>query len=198
MKRVGEPILIFVPTITIRAIGNMIVTIIAFVLTLILSFILIPFTDITLAIYIGIYVFFIILLIALLTKKILLYKNPLARLKIFGQGILSVLEATHQLEFLHYQVKTELIGIYHVVYLVGETGHDKALFAKCVYEFNAPIDNQRYILYQSFRKNGFGKYQVVYTRNEEGRKILLKGRIKALANRQDRCVTRKRVKGALE
>lgn len=43
-----------------------------------------------------------------------------------------------------------------------------------------------------------GKYEVVYTRNENGRKILLDARIKALANREERCFTRKKVKGALE
>ena len=43
-----------------------------------------------------------------------------------------------------------------------------------------------------------GKYQLIYTRNEQGRKILLQGRRDALANRQNRLLTRKKVKGALE
>ena len=47
-------------------------------------------------------------------------------------------------------------------------------------------------------RNYIGKYQAIYTRSLEGRKILLKGRIKALANKQDRIVSKKKVKGALE
>lgn len=88
------------------------------------------------------------------------------------------------------------------------------------------IDNQRYILVK--RKghkglNGFyaipncfakkkedaerfekcmhpyiGNYDCVYTRNEKGRELLLEGRVKALANREERCISRKKVKGALE
>lgn len=38
----------------------------------------------------------------------------------------------------------------------------------------------------------------VYTRNEKGRELLLEGRVKALANREERCISRKKVKGALE
>ena len=43
-----------------------------------------------------------------------------------------------------------------------------------------------------------GRYELMYTRNEQGRKILLQGRRDALANRQNRLLTRKKVKGALE
>ena len=51
---------------------------------------------------------------------------------------------------------------------------------------------------KKMRKPFIGNYQVIYTRNESGRKILLEARVSALANRQDRCFTRKKVKGALE
>lgn len=43
-----------------------------------------------------------------------------------------------------------------------------------------------------------GEYDCVYTRNENGRELLLEGRVKALANREERCISHKRVKGALE
>ena len=43
-----------------------------------------------------------------------------------------------------------------------------------------------------------GSYDCVYTRNEKGRELLLEGRVKALANREERCISRKKVKGALE
>lgn len=63
------------------AIRNIILTIIAFVLTLISSFILISFTDITLAIYIGIYVFFISLFVKIGWMVILLFQKFLPKEK---------------------------------------------------------------------------------------------------------------------
>lgn len=53
-------------------------------------------------------------------------------------------------------------------------------------------------IFAEYMKPYIGKYEVVYTRNEVGRKILLQGRIHALANKQERCLHRKKVKGALE
>lgn len=43
-----------------------------------------------------------------------------------------------------------------------------------------------------------GNYDCIYTRNEKGRELLLEGRVKALANREERCISHKKVKGALE
>lgn len=44
-----------------------------------------------------------------------------------------------------------------------------------------------------------GAYRLIYTRNAEGRKILLHARAKAFANRNERVFNRKKkVKGALE
>ncbi|EEO31464.1 MAG: hypothetical protein ACLSU6_16330 [Thomasclavelia ramosa] len=173
-------------------------------------------------IYVGIFVMSILLSI----KKLYTLANPLGRLEIFGKGIRNALEKTNQLDSLNSRVETDSFNAIHAIYLLGGTGHDKALFAKCINEFFASIDNQRYILYNPKRKNkldcyfaipdsfakrkedahifaGYmkpfiGNYQVIYTRNESGRKILLEARVSALANRQDRCFTRKKVKGALE
>ena len=114
----------------------------------------------------------------------------------------------------------------HIIYLSGGSGRDKALFAQCVNEFFDVIDNQRYILVKKKGHkglNGFyaipncfskkkedaerfakcmhpyiGNYDCVYTRNEKGRELLLEGRVKALANREERCISHKKVKGALE
>ena len=88
------------------------------------------------------------------------------------------------------------------------------------------IDNQRYILVKSWGHKGInsfyaipncfskkkedaerfakcmhpyiGNYDCVYTRNEKGRKLLLEGRVKALANREERFISHKKVKGALQ
>ncbi len=93
-------------------------------------------------------------------------------------------------------------------------------------EFFAEIDNQRYILVKKKGRkgnNGFyavpeifskkkedaqaftecmepyiGKYDLVYTRSESGRALLLEGRRYAYANKSVRAVRRKKVKSALE
>ena len=131
------------------------------------------------------------------------------------------------LEETHCKVETESNGPdNHIIYLSGGSGRDKALFAQCVNEFFDVIDNQRYILVKKKGHkglNGFyaipncfskkkedaerfakcmhpyiGNYDCVYTRNEKGRELLLEGRVKALANREERCISHKKVKGALE
>ncbi|MDE6475751.1 MAG: DEAD/DEAH box helicase family protein [Erysipelotrichaceae bacterium] len=183
-------------------------------------------TDIFKSLILLIYVVLFVMGTLLSIKKLYTLANPLSRLAIFGNGIRNALEKTNQLDSFNSRVETNSLNEMHTIYLLGGTGHDKALFAKCILEFFAPIDNQRYILYNPRRKNkldGYfaipdsfaqrkeeahifasymkpfiGNYQVIYTRNESGRKILLKARISALANRQDRCFTRKKVKSALE
>lgn len=167
-----------------------------------------------------------ILLAALCIQKIFNYKNPLARLKIFGQGILRALLEMNLLKSTDCCVKTDSSAMNHIIYLAGGSGYDKDLFSKCVLQFFGELDNQRYILYNPHKKkksDGYfvvpdvfakrkedahmfaeymkpyiGKYEVIYTRNKEGRKILLEGRIYALANKEERCFTKKKVKGALE
>lgn len=211
------------------AIRKLIILIVGGLLGMVLMMVFIPLTgvqNIFVFLMMGLYLGIFLIGIGLVSKKVIMYKNPLARLKICGDGILNALRATNQLESYQCLVKTELVGVYHVIYLAGGTGHDKTLFAKCVYEFFDAIDNQRYILYQpikqnqmdgyfvipeifskrkedaeifaQYMRNYIGKYQAIYTRSLEGRKILLKGRIKALANKQDRIVSKKKVKGALE
>ena len=99
---------------------------------------------------------------------------------------------------------------------------DKELFSKVLGEFFAPVDNQRYLLVAqkapagqskyfvvpslfenvrkmpSFFQNAvaphIGNYQLVYTRNEAGRKILLEARLKSLANKTTASSPRKRSK----
>ena len=159
--------------------------------------------------------------------KIFMLGSPLKRLKAFGNGIRKALEEQQLLEETHCKVVAESSGPdNHIIYLSGGSGRDKALFAQCVNEFFDVIDNQRYILVKKKGRkglNGFyaipncfskkkedaecfakcmhpyiGGYDCVYTRNEKGRELLLEGRVKALANREERCISHKKVKGALE
>lgn len=108
------------------------------------------------------------------------------------------------------------------VYLSGGTGRDKTLFTQCLNELFGVIDNQRYILVKNSKLRGedafyavpevfgkrredaekfyecikpyIGKYNLVYTRNEAGRQLLLEGRMKALANKNIKQNSRKKVK----
>ena len=105
------------------AIRHFIMTLICGVLGMILGISLLPILG-TMAIILGLYLFIVLYCLFIFAKKIVLYKNPLSRLQIFGQGILQAMQATGQLESLHCIVKTELMGIYHVVYLAGGTGQD--------------------------------------------------------------------------
>ena len=159
--------------------------------------------------------------------KVFMLWSPLKRLKAFGNGIRKALEEQQLLEEIHCKVVAESPGPdNHIIYLSGGSGRDKALFAQCVNEFFDEIDNQRYILVKSKGHkgmNGFyaipncfskkkedaerfaktmhpyiGNYNCVYTRNEKGRELLLEGRLKALANREERYISHKKVKGALE
>lgn len=117
-------------------------------------------------------------------------------------------------------------ALYNAIYLKGASMKEKEIFAQAVTEFFAPIENQRYILKASrkvidqteyfavpsmFEKRKteataflehvqktLGKYELIYTRNSQGRHILLEARIKALGNKQERTITRKKVMSTLE
>ena len=134
------------------------------------------------------------------------------------------METQNLLEEPHCKVVSGTSGSdHHVIFLSGGSGRDKALFAQCVNDFFDAVDNQRYLLVSPKRfrgLNGFyvvpecfskrkedaqlfakcmkpyiGAYDVVYTRNEKGRAILLEGKIKAFANREERCIRRKKMNG---
>lgn len=153
--------------------------------------------------------------------------SPYRRLKTISEQILKALVEGNLLEDSRCKVEVvDESPTVHGAYLKGGTGRDKALFAKCVTEFFGEIDNQRYLLVNKkilWGKNDFyvvpeifaknkesaavfancmkkylRKYNLVYTRNEEGRRILLKGRVHAFANMEDRIMNKKKVKNALE
>lgn len=117
-------------------------------------------------------------------------------------------------------------ALYNAIYLKGASMKEKEIFAQAVTEFFAPIENQRYILKASrkvidqteyfavpsmFEKRKteataflehvqktLGKYELIYTRNPQGRHILLEARIKALGNKQERTISHKKVMSTLE
>lgn len=111
-------------------------------------------------------------------------------------------------------------------YLKGGTLREKELFEQALSEFFAPIENQRYILRAATRVNDqtkyfavpsmfdkrkedvvafvaniekyIGKYEIIYTRNVEGRHILLDARLNALGNKQERTFSKKKVTSKLK
>ena len=70
-------------------------------------------------------------------------------------------------------------GFYAIPNCFSKKKEDAERFAKCMHPY-------------------IGNYDCIYTRNEKGRELLLEGRVKALANREERCISHKKVKGALE
>lgn len=170
-----------------------------------------------------------ILVIVLLKKVPTLFMlgTPLKRLKACGMGIRRALASKQLLEDPNCRVAANAkSATTQEIYLTGKSNRDKQLFTRCIQEFFAELDNQRYILVKSgnhesldgfycvpecfakkkedaeqfsaFLKPYIGDYELVYTHNERGRELLLEGRLKALANREERCRTRKSVKSALE
>ena len=123
-------------------------------------------------------------------------------------------------------VKDSKQAIYNAIYLKGASMREKEIFSQAITEFFAPIENQRYILKachkvkdqteffavpsmfekrkadaESFLRQiqkSLGKYDLIYTRSVQGRPILLEARIKALGNKQERTITRKKVMSSLE
>lgn len=159
--------------------------------------------------------------------KLSLLGSPLKRLRAYGTAIRKALLREGLLENDQSKVMVEARDVAtQSIYLSGGSNRDKEVFTKAVKEFFAVVDNQRYILVKKGNHKGcdgfycvpecFGKnkesaerfaacmtpyvgeYMLVYTRNEEGRQLLLEGRIKAMANREERCVSRKTVKDALQ
>lgn len=158
--------------------------------------------------------------------KTLQLSTPERRLKSIGKGIRKAMMQKNLFESTKHAVEGEQTSTAAAVWLSGGSGRDKTLFAECVKEFFSPIDNQRYLLVKTKGKRGadgfyavpqcfaarkedaqafaecmepyMDDYELVYTRNEAGRGVLLEGRIKALSNIEDRARTNKKIKGALE
>ncbi len=114
-------------------------------------------------------------------------------------------------------------GTRSYIYLKGGTEREKDEFAQAIYEFFGVVDNQRYILkskrkvsnlcryycvpevfgrkkedaekFVSYISKYIGPYELVYTRNGEGRRELLEARIHSFSNKNQRCTDkRKKVK----
>ena len=169
-----------------------------------------------------------LLFLAFASWRYLSYKSPYKRLQSLGEQIRKALLDLGHLtdDQSRVQVEEDKENYMVFAYLKGGSMRDKELFAQTVGEFFAPVDNQRYLLkaekvrqgqspyyvvpslfdkrkeeaqkFLNFLMPTIGRYHLVYTRTEAGRKILLEARIKALSNKNDRILTKKKVKSQLE
>ena len=169
-----------------------------------------------------------LLFLAFASWRYLRYKSPYKRLQSLGEQIRKALLDSGHLtdDQSRVQVEEDKENYMVFAYLKGGSMRDKELFAQTVGEFFAPVDNQRYLLkaekvrqgqspyyavpslfdkrkeeaqkFLDFLTPTIGRYHLVYTRTEAGRKNLLEARIKALSNQNDRTLTKKKVKSQLE
>ena len=157
--------------------------------------------------------------------KLLTLGTPVKRLRACGMGIRKALLQQGLLESRKATVAAEMTKEnVSSVYLCGGTSRDKTVFAQCVQEFFADINDQRYILVKKRNRKGddgfysvpecfakkkedaeifaacvtpyIGEYDLVYTRNGKGQELLLEGRVKSLAREGEQSVTKKVVKEA--
>ena len=160
------------------------------------------------------------------------YLTPLRYLQLIGNGVLKSLEYKGLILSAARVEASDLNGAFYEVYLKGGSVREKDIFSNCVEEFFGVVDNQRYLLYRRHAgvgmmkyfcvpeifaksredallfsecmKKTMGSYKLIYTRNPEGRKILIQARAHAYANRADwevqRLVTgrKRKVKSRLE
>lgn len=146
--------------------------------------------------------------------------SPYKRLEAIGNNVLSAMIEDKQLTNTGYKVEVESKNESHSICLRGGSEREKELFAKNIVELFAPIENQRYLLHkknmyycvpESFANNQnkaqlfqkhlsktIGNFELTYTRNSEGRKILLKGRTFSYTNQQERITTKKKLKSKYE
>ena len=169
-----------------------------------------------------------LVLLTIALVRYFFYKSPYVRLRQVGEGIRNAMLKMGHLsdDRSRVQVEEDKDSYCVFAYLKGGSMRDKELFSQTLGEFFTPVDNQRYLLVAKKAPAGqskyfvvpslfekrkeeaqlfldavapqLGDYQLVYTRNEAGRKVLLEARLKSLANKNDRIITKKKVKSALK
>ena len=169
-----------------------------------------------------------LVLLTIALVRYFFYKSPYVRLRQVGEDIRNAMLKMGHLsdDQSRVQVEEDKDSYCIFAYLKGGSMRNKELFSQTLGQFFAPVDNQRYLLVAKKAPAGqskyfvvpslfekrkeeaqlfldaiapqLGDYQLVYTRNEAGRKVLLEARLKSLANKNDRLITKKKVKSALK
>lgn len=162
-----------------------------------------------------------------LGAKLYYLTSPFRYMKAIGKCMLKALQEQGCISRDGVEAQVEQNDIICYVYLNGGTEREKDVFAQCVSEFFDPVDNQRYLLAAKDRvpplckyycvpeifgkrkedaemfyrhvKKYIGNYELVYTRNGEGRKVLLDARIHAFGNQGNLTTDKKKkVKSVFE
>ncbi len=150
--------------------------------------------------------------------------TPFRFMQSIGKGVLCALKRTGNIFTAQATVGVDQgNGLMSYIYLKGGTEREKDVFAQCIYEMFGAVDNQRYLLKAKKRvaklckyycvPELFGKkkedatlfvnsiakyigpYELVYTKNGEGKRILLEAQMNSFAHKNEECVEkRKRVK----
>ena len=155
--------------------------------------------------------------------RVLTMDTPVKRLRSCGMGIRKALMNQELIQTKGTTVAAETTKENKSsVYLCGGTSYEKKLFAECVQEFFADINDQRYILIKKRNRKGedgfysvpecfakrkedaenfaacivpyIGEYELVYTKNGKGKELLLEGRMKSLERGRTASATHKVVK----
>lgn len=151
---------------------------------------------------------------------------PCRFLQSIGKGVLHALHENGSVTSKQVSVDTdEGNGSLYFVYLKGGTEREKDVFAQCILEMFGAVENQRYLLrarkkvpascnyycvpelfgkkkedaarFANAVSKYIGAYELIYTKNGNGRSVLLEARVHSLANKSGCCVTKKkRVKNA--
>ena len=156
-------------------------------------------------------------------RRLIHMLTPMKQFRSAAQGVLEALKRSGEISEKCSVETEEEQGVRFSAWLENGTDREKTVFADALSEMLAPVDNQRYLICggtpgrkraeyycvpaafaasrekaEVFRKAmepWIGRYRLVYTRNPEGRRILLEGRAKAFASVNRRLLDRrKRVK----
>lgn len=160
--------------------------------------------------------------------RVLSMLTPQRFMKSIGNGVLTALLKTGDITSRGVKVNVDQKEeLQSYIYLRGGTEREKNVFAQCICEMFGAVDNQRYLLKakrhvsklckyycvpelfgrkkedaELFREciaKYIGPYELIYTRNGEGRSVLLDARVHSFANKNERVVDkRKKVKSAWE
>lgn len=143
--------------------------------------------------------------------KLLRIFYPMRRLDSIGKAVLYALKQSGAITSMGVKSRVEQTSdTVSYTYLKGGTTKEKEIYAECMEQFFAAVDNQRYLLYAPKCKDRMlryfcipdlfakskenaellkravckyiGDYELIYTRSPEGRQILLKARSEAFAN----------------
>lgn len=156
--------------------------------------------------------------------RLLSMATPFRFMQSIGKGVLRALKEQDVITTEKVSVVVDdSSGTRSYISLKGGTEREKDEFAQAIYEFFGVVDNQRYLLkskrkvsnlyryycvpetfgrkkedaekFVSYISKYIGPYELIYTRNGEGRRELLEARIHSFSNKNQRCTEkRKKVK----